>query len=95
MPIQPLYDRVIVRSLEKSQTTLGGIVLPGNSEQPDTGEVVAVGAGHVLADGTQKPLTVKPGDHVVFDQRSGAPIEVDGEELRVFLESEIIGILLV
>jgi chaperonin GroES len=93
MPIQPLYDRVIVRSLEKSQTTASGIVIPGVNDRPDQGTVVAVGAGHVLQDGTQRPLTVKPGDQVIFDERSGAVVTVDGEELLVFLENELIGII--
>lgn len=94
MPIQPLYDRVIVRSLEKSRTTDSGIVIPGANDRPDQGTVVAVGAGHVLQDGTQRPLTVKPGDQVLFDERSGTVVTVDGgEELMVFLESEIIGII--
>jgi len=94
MPIRPLYDRVIVRSLDVSKTTESGIVVYSpTADKPDHGEVVAVGDGHVLNDGTLRPLTVKVGDQVLFGKYDGSPISVDGEDLLVFLESQIIGII--
>lgn len=94
MPFQPLYDRVLVRVTLKSSTTASGIVIPSNREQrPDQGEVLAVGAGHFLADGKTVPLTVAVGNVVQFDPRAGSAVEVDGEELVVFHEHEIIGIV--
>jgi len=94
MPFQPLYDRLLVRVSAKSQTTESGIVIPARSEvRPDQGEVLAVGQGHFLTDGRTVPLTVKVGDIVQFDPRSGQPVAIDGEELFVFQEHEIIGIV--
>ena len=82
MNIRPLYDRVVVRRKEEEETSAGGIVLPGSAkEKPNQGEVVAVGAGKVLDNGEQRPLTVQVGDKIVFGQYAGSnTIEVDGEE---------------
>jgi chaperonin GroES len=87
MNIRPLYDRVVVRRKEEEQTSAGGIVLPGS-------EVVAVGAGKVLDNGEQRPLTVQVGDQIVFGQYAGSnTIEVNGEELILMSEGEIYAVI--
>jgi len=92
--MKPLYDRVVVRQKEEEDVTAGGIVLAGTAkEKPLQGEVIAVGEGHLLDDGTVKPLSVEPGDTIVFGKAAGKTVEVDGEELLVMVESEIYGIL--
>ena len=95
MKIRPLYDRVVVRRKEEEQTTAGGILLPGSAkEKPNQGEVVAVGEGKVLDNGTVRPLALKVGDSVVFGQYAGSnTIEVDGEELIIMGESEIYAVV--
>ena len=94
MKIRPLHDRVIVKRLEEERTTASGIVIPDSAaEKPDTGEVVAVGTGKVLDDGKHKALDVKPGDKVIFGKYSGQTVKVDGEELLVMREEDIMGVL--
>ena len=95
MNIRPLYDRVVVRSMEEETKTAGGIVLPGSAaEKPNQGEVVAVGAGKPLDNGEVRPVSVKVGDHVVFGQYSGSnTIKVNGEELLIINESELLGVI--
>ena len=80
MKIRPLYDRVVVRRKEEEATSAGGIVLPGSAkEKPNQGEIVAVGEGKILEDGSVRPLAVKVGDTVVFGQYAGSnTIEIDG-----------------
>ena len=95
MKIRPLYDRVVVRRKEEVQTTAGGIVLPGSAkEKPNQGEIVAVGEGKILEDGSVRPLAVKVGDTVVFGQYAGSnTVEVDGEELIIMGEGEIFAVV--
>ena len=95
MNIRPLYDRVVVRRMEEETKTAGGIVLPGSAaEKPNQGEVVAVGAGKPLDSGEVRPVSVKVGDHVVFGQYSGSnTIKVNGEELLIINESELLGVI--
>ncbi|WP_369602083.1 co-chaperone GroES [Hahella sp. SMD15-11] len=94
MKIRPLHDRVVVRRKEEETTTPGGIVLPGNAkEKPSQGVVVAVGERRVLDNGEVRPLAVKEGDVVVFGQYAGNTIKLDGEELLIIAESEILGII--
>jgi len=95
MKIRPLYDRVVVRRKEEEEKTAGGIVLPGSAkEKPNQGEVVAVGEGKVLENGTVRPVAVKVGDKVVFGQYAGSnTIEVDGEKLIIMNESEIYAVV--
>jgi chaperonin GroES len=95
MKIRPLYDRVVVRRKEEEETTAGGIVLPGSAkEKPNQGEIVAVGDGKALENGTVRPVAVKVGDKVVFGQYAGSnTIEVDGEELIIMSESEIYAVV--
>jgi len=94
MKIRPLHDRVIVKRLEEERTTASGIVIPDSAtEKPDTGEVVAIGTGKVLVDGSSKALDVKPGDKVIFGKYSGQTVKVDGDELLVMREEDIMGVL--
>ena len=93
MYIRPLHDRVIVKRMEEERTSPGGIVLPdGATEYPVKGEVVAVGNGKVLDSGEMRALDVKAGDQVLFGKYSGTEIKVDGEELLVMKEDDIVAI---
>lgn len=95
MKIRPLYDRVVVRRKEEETATAGGILLPGSAkEKPNQGEVVAVGVGKALENGTLRPMALKVGDKVVFGQYAGSnTIDVDGEELIIMGESEIFAVV--
>ncbi|MCY4045258.1 MAG: co-chaperone GroES [Cellvibrionales bacterium] len=94
MNIRPLYDNVVVKRQEQEAVSAGGIVLPGSAkEQPNQGEVVAVGQGGLLDSGETRPLQVKVGDTVVFGNYSGNTIKVDGEELVIMKENEIFGVI--
>ncbi len=95
MKLRPLHDRVVIRRSEEETKTAGGIVLPGSAaEKPNQGEVVAVGTGRVLDNGEVRPMAVKVGDKVVFGLYSGSnTIQVDGEDLLVMAENEILAVL--
>lgn len=94
MNIKPLRDRVIVRRVNEEEKTKGGIIIPDTAkEKPQEGEVVAVGSGKVLEDGKSVPLEVKKGDRILFGKYSGSEIKVDGEELLMMREEEILGII--
>ena len=94
MKIRPLHDRVIVKRIEEERKTASGIVIPDTAaEKPDQGEVVAVGGGKVLDDGKVRPLELKKGDRVLFGKYSGQTVKVDGEELLVMREEDIMGVI--
>ena len=94
MNIRPLHDRVIVKRVEEETTTAGGIVLPGSAaEKPSQGIILAVGSGKALDNGTVRALEVKVGDKVLFSKYSGNEVKVDGEDLIVMREEDIMGIL--
>ena len=95
MNIRPLQNRVVIRRMEEETTTAGGIVLPGAAaEKPNQGEIVAVGTGKPLDNGETRTMSVSVGDKVVFGQYSGSnTIKVDGEELLIMSESEILGVI--
>ena len=94
MKIRPLHDRVVVRRLEEETKTAGGIVLPDSAtEKPSQGEILAVGSGKLLDDGSVRALGVSVGDKVVFGQYGGSTVKIDGEELLILSESEIFGVL--
>jgi chaperonin GroES len=94
MKIKPLRDRVIVRRLGEEEKTKGGIIIPDSAkEKPQEGEVVAVGTGKVLDDGKVVPLEIKKGDRVLFGKYSGTEVKVDGEELLMMREEDILGIM--
>jgi chaperonin GroES len=94
MSIRPLHDRVVVRRKEEETTTASGIVLPGSAaEKPTQGEVVAAGKGRILQNGEVQPMDVKAGDTVLFGQYAGNTVKVDGEELLIMNESDILGVI--
>jgi chaperonin GroES len=94
MNIRPLNDRVIVKRLEEERTSPGGIVIPDSAaEKPIRGVVTAVGAGKVQEDGRVRPLGVKAGDKVLFGKYSGTELKVDGEDILVMREDDIIAVL--
>ena len=93
MKIQPLADRVVLKVLEAEEKTKGGIVLPDTAkEKPQEGKIVAVGSGKIV-DGKQVPLDVKVGDKVLYGKYSGTEITVDGEELLILKEDDILAIV--
>lgn len=94
MKIRPLHDRVVVRRAEEETKSAGGIVLPGSAtEKPARGEVLAVGNGKITDSGEVRPLDVKVGDQVIFGQYAGNTIKIDGEELLVMGENEILAVV--
>jgi chaperonin GroES len=94
MKIRPLHDRVIVKRLEEERKTASGIVIPDTAaEKPDQGEIIAVGTGKVLEDGKVRALEVKKGDRVLFGKYSGQTVKVDGEELLVMREEDLMGVI--
>ncbi|ALE02994.1 co-chaperone GroES [Bartonella ancashensis] len=91
---RPLHDRVVVRRVESENKTAGGIIIPDTAkEKPQEGEIVAVGNGALDDHGKRIPLEVKEGDRVLFGKWSGTEVKVDGEELLIMKESDIMGIL--
>ena len=96
MKIRPLHDRVIVKRIEEERRTPGGIVIPENAaEKPDQGEVLAIGTGKIMDDGKVRPLAVKVGDRVIFGKYSGSTVKMDGNELLVMREEDIMGVIVV
>ena len=94
MAIRPLHDRVLVKRVKEEEKTKGGIIIPDTAkEKPVQGEVIAVGNGKVLDDGSLRKLEVKPGDTVLFGKYSGQEIKVDGEEMMILREDDIVGIV--
>ena len=95
MKIRPLHDRVIVKRLEEERTTASGIVIPesASAEKPDQGTIESIGNGKILEDGSVKPLDVKVGDKVLFGKYAGQSVKVDGEEILVMKEEDIMGII--
>ncbi len=94
MNIRPLHDRVIVRRKEEERTTAGGIILPdAATEKPVLGEVIAAGKGKILENGEVRPLDVQVGDTVLFGKYSGNEVKVDGEDLLVMREEDIMGVV--
>jgi len=94
MALRPLHDRVIVKRLDNERTTASGIVIPESAaEKPDQGEIMAVGTGKRTEDGKVLPLEVKAGDKVLFGKYAGQTVKVDGEELLVIREDEILAVI--
>ena len=92
--IRPLHDRVIVRRIEEGEQVRGGIIIPDTAkEKPQQGEVIAVGPGARDEKGVLQPLDVKAGDRVLFGKWSGSEVKIDGEELLIMKESDILGVL--
>jgi len=94
MKIRPLHDRVIVKRLEEERTSPGGIVIPDSAaEKPSQGKVVATGKGKILEDGSVRPLDVKAGDKILFGKYSGTEVKVDGDDLLVMREEDIMAVI--
>ena len=94
MKIRPLHDRVIVKRIEEEKKTASGIVIPDSAaEKPDQGEVLAVGSGKILDQGKDRPIALKVGDRVLFGKYSGQAVKVDGDELLVMREEDIMGVV--
>jgi chaperonin GroES len=92
--IRPLQDRILVKRLSGEEKTKGGIIIPDTAkEKPFEGEVIAVGNGKVLENGTKHPLDVKEGDRVLFSKYSGIEVKIDGEEYTIMREDDILGII--
>lgn len=94
MQIRPLQDRVLVKRLEEETKTAGGIIIPDNhKEKPAEGEVISVGAGYRLKDGSVRPLDVRRGDRVLFSKYAGTEVKVDGKDYLVMKEDDILGVV--
>jgi len=94
MKIRPLHDRVIVKRIEDERKTASGIVIPDTAaEKPNQGEIVAIGTGKIMDDGKVRALAVKVGDRVLFGKYSGQTVKVDGVELLVMREEDIMGVV--
>ena len=94
MAFRPLHDRVLVRRIEAEEKTAGGIIIPDTAkEKPQEGEVIAVGSGTLNDKGEVRPLDVKAGDRILFGKWSGTEVKLDGKELLIMKESDIMGIL--
>jgi chaperonin GroES len=94
MQFRPLHDRVVVRRIEEDERTPGGIIIPDTArEKPQQGEVIAVGPGARDEKGVIQPLDVKAGDRILFGKWSGSEVKIDGEELLIMKESDILGVL--
>ena len=94
MKIRPLHDRILIKRVEEREAARGGIIIPDSAkEKPQEGEVIAVGNGKMLENGTRVSLDVVAGDKILFGKYSGAEIKMDGEEYLILREDEVLGIL--
>jgi chaperonin GroES len=94
MEVRPLHDRVFVKRLENEEDKVGSIVIPDSAkEKPQQAKVVSIGSGRLLETGERAPLTVQPGDRILFGKYSGAEVKVDGEEFLILREDEILAVL--
>jgi len=94
MKVRPLHDRLVVRRIEEKETARGGIIIPDTAkEKPQEGEVLAVGNGKLLDNGTKVALDVKVGDKILFGKYSGTDIRLDGEDVLILREDEVLAIL--
>jgi chaperonin GroES len=94
MAIRPLHDRVIIKRVKEDDTSKGGIIIPDNAkEKPIEGEILAIGNGKVVEDGSLRPLDVKVGDRVLFGKYTGTEVKVDGEDRLILREEDILGVV--
>jgi chaperonin GroES len=94
MNVRPLHDRLLVRRIEEKETVKGGIIIPDTAkEKPQEGEVIAVGNGKLLDNGSKVPLDVKAGDRILFGKYSGTDIKIDGQEFLILREDEVLAVL--
>ena len=94
MNVRPLHDRLLVHRIEEKETAKGGIIIPDTAkEKPQEGKVVAVGSGKILENGTKVPLDVKVGDKILFGKYSGTEIKIDGKDVLIVREDEVLAVL--
>jgi chaperonin GroES len=94
MQIRPLYDRIIVKRVEQQKQTASGIVIPDTAgEKPEQGDVVAVGNGRLLQDGSVRPLQLKPGEKILFGKYAGQTVKLDEQEFLVLREEDVLGVI--
>jgi chaperonin GroES len=94
MTIRPLHDRVLVRRTEEELTSAGGIIIPGNAtEKPDRGEIIAAGNGKITDSGEVRAMDVQVGDNILFGQYAGTAVKVNGEELLMMSEGDILAVI--
>jgi chaperonin GroES len=94
MKVRPLHDRLLVRRIEEKETVKGGIIIPDTAkEKPQEGEVLAVGNGKILDNGTKVALDVKVGDKILFGKYSGTDIKIDGKEVLILREDEVLAVI--
>jgi chaperonin GroES len=94
MNVRPLHDRLLVKRIEEKETVKGGIIIPDTAkEKPQEGQVLAVGNGKILENGTKVPLDVKVGDKILFGKYSGTDIKIDGEEVLILREDEVLAVV--
>lgn len=94
MKLRPLHDRILVKRLEEEQVTKGGIIIPDSAkEKPIKGEVVAAGPGKVVDDGKQIAMSVKTGDKVIFNKYAGTEVKIDGDELLIMREDDVLAVI--
>jgi chaperonin GroES len=94
LKIRPLHDRVIIKRLEEERTSAGGIIIPDNAtEKPSKGKVIAVGKGKILENGSVRELDVKVGDNILFGKYSGQEVKVDGEDVLVMREEDVMAVI--
>ena len=94
MKFKPLHDKILVKTLENTEKTKGGIIIPDTAkEKPSEGEVIAVGPGALNSDGKRNPVDVKVGDKILFSKYSGDEVKIDGQDLIIIKEEDVIGIL--
>ncbi len=92
--VRPLHDRLLVKRIEEKETVKGGIIIPDTAkEKPQEGEVIAVGNGKILDNGTKLPMDVKVGDRILFGKYSGTDIKIDGEEMLILREDEVLAVI--
>jgi chaperonin GroES len=96
MNLRPLHDRVIVKRLDQTKVTAGGLIIPdAAAEKPDQGEVIAIGNGRLLENGNIRPLDIKVGERVLFGKHAGQTVKVDGQELLVMKEEDIMAVVMI
>ena len=94
MNVRPLHDRLIIKRIEETETVRGGIIIPDTAkEKPQEGKVLAVGNGKILENGTKVPLDVKVGNKILFGKYSGTEIKIDGEDVLILREDEVLAVL--
>lgn len=94
MKLKPLHDRIVVKRMEEEEKTAGGIIIPDTAkEKPQQGKVIAAGDGKIREDGSRTPLTVKEGDRILFSKYAGTEIKVEGEELLIMREDDVLAVV--